>query len=111
MGKRLDRHISFLAPKMVGLGLGEAKRDGWETAATCWAHYTPVSDSEKMRAAAVERKTDGRFVVRYSRALAMLDSRSAIEFDGSQWKITGVKELGRRQWLEFTAWRLVKPES
>lgn len=104
--KDLDRRITFVAPNLVDLGMGETKADGWMPVATRWAKYTPVSDAEKLRAAAVEQKTDARFVVRYSAQLAELDGQHKIEFDGDRWEISGVKELGRRQWLEFTAWRL-----
>lgn len=107
----LDRRISFVAPNLVDIGLGETKQDGWTPVAERWAKYTPVSDAEKLRAAAVERQADARFVVRYLPGLADLDSQAVIEFDGSHWEITGAKELGRRQWLEFTAWRLVKTEN
>jgi SPP1 family predicted phage head-tail adaptor len=106
ISEELDRRISFVAPNLVPIGMGETKEDGWASVATRWAKYTPVSDAEKLRAAAVEQKTDARFVVRYSAQLAALDGEHKIEFDGDRWEISGVKVLGRRQWLEFTAWRV-----
>ncbi|MFV1620470.1 phage head closure protein [Phaeobacter sp. JH20_26] len=110
MAGRLDRRIDIVKPRLVPVGLGEFKEDGFVDVATRWAKYTPVSDAEKLRAAAVEQKTDARFVIRYSRALALLDEDHKIRFDGSIWSISGVKELGRRRWLEFTAHRTGRPE-
>jgi head-tail adaptor len=108
---RLDRRITFVMPKTVPLGLGETKIDGWDLVADERAEFTAISDAEKLRAAAVERKSDARFVVRWSRQLAALDSTAQIEFDGSRWEITGMKEIGRSKWLEFTTWCIVGPGS
>jgi len=105
----LDRRIVIGKSDEIDIGLGETKAGAFAAIATVWAVYEPVSDGERMRAAAVEQKTDARFTVRYSSLLASIDGTCLIQFDGSDWQITGVKEIGRRRWLEITAWRQVLP--
>lgn len=102
----LDRKIAIGKPEKIPVGLGETKEGPFAVVATVWAAYAPVSDGERLRAAAVEQKTDARFTVRWSSRLAAFDGTYQIQFDGSLWQITGTKEIGRRRWLEFTAWRL-----
>jgi SPP1 family predicted phage head-tail adaptor len=107
----LDRRIAIGQPEVIELGMDETKEGPFVPLATVWAAYEPVSDGERMRAAAVEQKTDARFTVRWSTRLSAINATYQIEFDGSYWEITGTKEIGRRGWLEITAWRLVQLEA
>jgi SPP1 family predicted phage head-tail adaptor len=107
MAQSLDRRITISRPQEQKSAIGETIATGWEEVATIWAAYAPISDGERLRAAAVEQKTDARFTVRYSARLAGIDGTHQIQFDGSDWQITGIKEIGRRRRLEITAWRLV----
>ncbi len=110
MGLRFDRKITFLAAvEEKDPDSGEALATGWEEGVSTWASFTPVSDVERMRAAAVEQKAEARFVTRWTRALAGIDGRSRLRFDGADWQITGAKEVGRRRGLEFSAWKIRKP--
>jgi len=106
MAKSLDRKIAIGKPGTTAIGLGETKKGDFAALATVRAAYAPISDGERVRAAAVEQKADARFTVRWSSRLAAFDGTYQIQFDGSLWQITGTKEIGRRRWLEFTAWRL-----
>ena len=103
---RLDRRIVILEASFVENEAGEEVATGWAEYARERAQYMPVSDGERMRAASVEQKTDARFVVRWSIKLAAVSGENRIRFDGADWQITGVKELGRGLWIEITAWRI-----
>lgn len=103
---RLDRRIVILEASFAENEAGEEVPTGWAECAEERAQYTPVSDGERMRAASVEQKTDARFVVRWSTKLAAVSGENRIRFDGADWQITGVKELGRRLWIEITAWKV-----
>jgi SPP1 family predicted phage head-tail adaptor len=105
----LDRKITFLvATEEKDPDSGEAMATGWGPAGSAWASFTPVSDGERLRAAAVEQKAEARFVTRWTRALAGIDGGSRLRFDGADWQITGVKEVGRWRGLEFSAWKIRK---
>ncbi|WP_109466357.1 phage head closure protein [Albibacillus kandeliae] len=104
---RLDRRIVFLRAVVEENEAGELEALAWDEFASARASYEPVSDGERLRAAAVEQKTDARFRVRWTSRLAMVTGEFRFRFDGSDWRITGIKEIGRRQFLEISAWRLV----
>lgn len=103
---RLDRRIVILEAGFVENEAGEEVATGWAEYAEERAQYAPVSDGERMRAASVEQKTDARFVVRWSVRMAAVSGENRIRFDGADWQITGIKELGRGLWIEITAWRI-----
>lgn len=111
MGKSLDRRITICKSQEQKNTIGETIATGWVAVATVWATYAPISDGERLRAAAVEQKADARFTVRYSARLAEINGTHRLIHDGAEWQITGIKEIGRRRGLEITAWRLVEPEA
>lgn len=104
----LDRRIIIRVATSGKNRLGEKTAGVWSDFATIWAKYAPISDGERLRAAAVEQKTDARFTVRWSAQMALVNGTYRLGFDGSDWQITGTKEIGRRRWLEITAWRMVQ---
>ena len=103
-----DRRIIILQPSFEENDAGERVVTGWAEYAQPWAAYTPVSDGERLRAAAVEQKTDARFVLSWSLQLAAVSGAFRLRFDGADWPITGIKELGFREGLEITAWKIHK---
>ncbi len=103
-----DRKIIILQALTTENEAGEEVPGPWSEYASPWAAYQPVSDGERMRAAAVEQKTDARFQVVWTPRLALVDGEFRIRFDGADWRITGIKEVGFRERLEITAWRLGK---
>lgn len=109
MGKRLDRKVTFLEAVAGKNGLGEKKRDDWQTLFPVQAAFEPVSDRERWQAGAVEQRADARFTVGYTARTAAITGQNRLRFEGSDWRITGVKEIGRRRWLEFTAWKVKQP--
>lgn len=75
----------------------------FNTLATVWAQFTPVSDSEKERANEVHSELMGRFIVRWSTSIADLGTTDRVFFDGRSFDIRGVKEIGRHVGFEITA--------
>jgi SPP1 family predicted phage head-tail adaptor len=63
----------------------------------------PVSDAERFRAGETLSTRKYRFTIRYSANVADVDPRDRIEFEGRIYDINGVKEVGRREGIEFTA--------
>ncbi|TDK51141.1 head-tail adaptor protein [Antarcticimicrobium luteum] len=107
---RRDRLVVLLRASVVENELGEALPSGWVEHARARASFAPVSDGERLRAAAVEQKSDARFVLRWSPRLAQVTGAFRLRFEGRDWQITGVKAIGRRRWIELTAWRLTTSE-
>jgi len=75
----------------------------WATLATRWASYEPISDGERLRSSETAATLSARFVIRYSSAVATLNPKDRLTFDGTTYEIVHVKELGRREGLEITA--------
>lgn len=75
----------------------------WNTLATVWASVVPVSDGERMRAGETLGSKQSRFTIRYSSTVANVDPKDRIVFDGKTYDVNGVKEVGRREYLEITA--------
>lgn len=99
---RLDRRIVLKRRKAGANSFGEPV-DIWTAIATVWANAAPVSDAERTRAGETLASRMCRFTIRWSSALASVDPRDQIEFDGQTWDIRGIKEIGRRELLELTA--------
>lgn len=73
------------------------------------AQYTPVSDRERMASAERAAEITARFRVRWTQGLRTLSPTWSITFEGCSFNIIGVKEIGRRQWLEITACARAEP--
>lgn len=75
----------------------------WGALATRWASYEPISDGERFRAGETAATASARFVIRYSSAVADINPKDRLTFDGDTWQILHVKEIGRREGLEISA--------
>lgn len=75
----------------------------WATLLEVFAEAVPVSDGEKVAAAEVSATISMRFRVLYSSTIADVNPKDRISFDGRDYDIWGVKEIGRREGLEITA--------
>jgi len=76
---------------------------GYSPIATVWASVTPVSDGERVRASEVGATISMRFQVWYSSTVADLNPKDRVIYNGKNFDIVGVKELGRREGLEISA--------
>ena len=74
----------------------------WGALATRWASYEPISDGERFRAGETAATASARFVIRHSTAVADLNPKDRLTFDGAAWQILHVKEIGRREGIEIT---------
>ena len=75
----------------------------WATLATRSASYEPISDGERFRAGETAANASARFVIRYSAAVADLNPKDRLTFEGTVHDILHVKEIGRREGIEITA--------
>lgn len=98
----LDRRVQFRRKSLAdnGLAQGEVWRD---FGARVWARKRDVSDSERMRAAEVQAMLTTRFVVRWSCFAAGITPKDRLVCEGREFDITGIKEIGRRAFLEISA--------
>lgn len=98
----LDRRIQFRRKTLTSDGMGYAET---------WANHgqpvpaskTDISDGERWRAGEVQAHVTTRFVVRWSVFAADINPSDRLNLDGRGYDIFGVKELGRKQWIEITA--------
>ena len=75
----------------------------WSDLVTVWASVRDVTDVEQLRAQEVGASVSTRFKIRWSSDVANVDPRDRIAYGGREYDITGVRELGRRRWLEISA--------
>ena len=97
----LDRQIT-LRRKAVSntvLGLTEA----WADLGVTWSSRKDVSDGEKIAAGGVMATLAARFVVPSSTLTRGLTAKDALIEGGKTFQVMGIKELGRRDFLEITA--------
>lgn len=99
---RLDRRISILRATTAANAFNE-KVETWSALVVVWAEAKPVLDGERQAAGQTLASKSIRFTIRHSTAVADVDPRDRIEFDGRTYDINGVKEIGRREGLEITA--------
>lgn len=99
---RLDRRITLRRATSSTDAFNEPVY-AWATLATVAAMVTPVSDSEQWRAGETLASKLTRFTIRYSSTVANVDPRDRIQYGGREYDVHGVKEIGRREFLEITA--------
>lgn len=98
----LDRRVT-IERATVSMDAYGAPVASWASVAVVWANYYPLSDREVWAAAQVSSEATARFTIRYSSAVASLSPADRLVMRGQRFGITGVKELGRLEWLEITA--------
>lgn len=99
----LDRRVQFLRSELVDDGyqtrLGPYEPHGGRV----WAARQMVRDAERYAASTVGVDAVARFTVRWSRFTAGITHKDRLVCEGATFAITGIKELGRRVGIEFTA--------
>lgn len=97
----LDRRIAFYRPTELddgfARGLGVAA-----LLAEVWAEKRDVSDAERFRSGAVSAEITARFRVRWSPVTEALKPTDVLRCNGRDYDIVGIKEQGRREFLEIT---------
>lgn len=97
----LDRRISIIRSVDRLDEAGKPLSTGEEVLLVAWAKYIPISDSEKLTHKH-QADLSARFTIRWSNAGAGAKSSDRLIFDGKTFGIFGIKEIGRRQYLEIT---------
>lgn len=98
----LDRRVQFQRATLADDGFTSAPT--WAAhGSPVWAAMTPVSDGERWRAGEVAATVTARFRVRWSAFTAALTPEDRLECEDRTYDITGLKELGRREFIEITA--------
>lgn len=99
----LDRMVQFLRAEMVDDGYQTRQGPFTPHGAKVWAARRFISDRERYAASTVGVDAVARFTVRYSSFSAGITHADRVECEGSIYGITGIKEIGRREWIEITA--------
>lgn len=68
-----------------------------------WASRRDVSDGEKWNASEMQATLLSRFRVRWSSFTDGLKASDRFTCDGRTWEIVGLKQVGRREFVEITA--------
>lgn len=97
----LDRRITLRRKTVTNTGLGMT--EAWADLGTVWASRKDVSDGEKAAAGKLQSTVAARFIIRSSDLARGLTPKDALVEGGRLFEITGIKELGRRDFLEITA--------
>jgi SPP1 family predicted phage head-tail adaptor len=99
----LDRRIQFRRAGLTDDGFGMVETWG-NHGSPVWAAKKDVSDGERWRAQEMQAAITTRFVVRFSVFSAAITPKDRIAFEGREYDISGIKEIGaRRTFLEITA--------
>lgn len=93
----LDRRITLERRSLVDDGYQDV--EGWAPFAVVWASHTAVSDGEKWAAGAARTDITARFRIRFRTDLTTADR---VRYQGRPFNIVGIKEVGRREYLEIT---------
>lgn len=99
---RFDRRIAIKRAAATVNAFNEPVYS-WSTLATVWAQMVPVNDAERMRAGETLANMQARFTIRWSATAATIDPRDRLTFEEREYDINGVKQIGRREYLEITA--------
>lgn len=98
----LDRRVQFRRSSLVDTGMSKTPVFA-NLGGPVWASKFDVSDSERMRAAEVQASITTRFRVRWSPFTAGVTPKDRLVCEGVDYDITGIKEIGRREFREITA--------
>ena len=100
---KLDRRVQFLRASSVDDGYQVRPGPYAVHGSPVWADRHQISDGERFRADAVYRDVTTRFTVRWSVFAAGITEQDRLTCEGLTFGIVGIKEIGRRDWLEITA--------
>lgn len=99
---QLDRRVQFR--RLQASDDGFARSGAWvDHGDPVWASRRDVSDRERALAGQTAAVLVTRFAVRWSSFTAGLTPVDQVLCEGRLFDIVGIKEIGRRQFLEITA--------
>lgn len=98
----MDRRLQFRRVTQTNTSLGIS--DVWADYGTpVWASRKDIRDSERAAAGGIYAEVAARFTIRSSDFSRGITPKDEMTSDGRLWRIIGIKELGRRDYLELTA--------
>lgn len=95
----LDRRIRLERRTVVTDSSGQPV-EHWDLVAEVWARYEPGPGTERFGVQQLVATTDVRFLIRWRRDATPLHR---VVFEGREYDVLGVQELGRREALAVTA--------
>ncbi len=98
---RLDRRISLRVKTVANDASGE-EIETWAELDGVWAMVTIGATSEAHEAAQDHATEETEFLIRY-RTDITVNTLNEIAYDGKTYDISGVEEVGRREYLRITA--------
>lgn len=99
---KLDSRISFRKAEKFDDGLTEVDGFG-DPGPEVWAGKVDVSDAERLRAGQVSSTLTRRFVVASMALTRAITPKDRLVYDGVDYEIYSIKEIGIRWRLEITA--------
>jgi len=99
---KLDRRITIERAANVVNAFNEQVAT-WTALQSVRATVYPISDGERWRAGEVGATVTHRFRVRWTSILAAVTPKDRINYNGQIFDISGCKEIGRHEGIEFTA--------
>lgn len=98
----LDRRVQFKRGARADNGLARAETFS-ALGSPVWANRRDMTDKEKETAGQTIASKASRFVVRWSAFAAGVAVTDRLACEGLEFGIDGIRELGRREWIEITA--------
>lgn len=102
VGMRFDRKITIERFAATKNELGGQEKV-WTEYSQAWASVTPVLDGERLRADTTAASITDRFLIKWNAVTSGIGVKDRISFDGRIFDIHGVKEVGRRRYIELSA--------
>lgn len=97
---RLDRRIKLESLTVTQSPSGQ-KKDAWTLVASDLpANVRPISAREQFEADQVAAQFETVFTIRFR---SDVNQKARLTYDGKVYDITGLREVGRRRWLELMA--------
>ncbi|MFC3059511.1 head-tail adaptor protein [Paenirhodobacter populi] len=97
----LDRRITI--ERDAGENTPSGWKPDWQPIGRIWAGRSDISDAEKAAAGTVQGTVVSRFVVRSTTLSRDIKPKDRFVTEGLTFSIVGVKQRGRRDYLEITA--------
>lgn len=99
----LDRRISIKRKSITQSDSGQ-EVVSWVDVATVWARKVENRGDERFAAQQLVGHAIKTFVIRWSDTVKEVTAEHRITFDGRDYNITDVRELGRREGIEIDCW-------
>lgn len=96
---RLDKRITIQARTVTPGRMGTGS-EAWADSFTCWANVAELAAKERNAAPKVMAVRSATFMIRWRDDVA---ESSRIVYDGANWNITGIRQIGRKESLEIAA--------